>query len=237
MKPNNFMDQQPFNMEDLSIIKTSGERYNPYEFNSGTTLCVSFPKFTVIAADTRNSSDYTINSRTSSKIFKLRNGMSLTGTGFHGDLYEVYKILKHKQDLYLQKYETQMTVKATAHFLMNVLYGRRFFPFYTFLILTGIEDNETVMYSYDPVGCYKKDIARCYGTSQNIIQPILDSKIYQKNNVKRDKEFTEKEVVEIIVKAFEASVERDVKSGDWLEIIVQRVNGDVESNIIELRRD
>nr|ACO11916.1 Proteasome subunit beta type-1-A [Lepeophtheirus salmonis] len=234
---NGSIEQKPF-FNTKGFTKINGRKqFGPYESNSGTTLAISTPEFNIFASDIRNSSSFTIHSRNCSKIFKLKNSITFSATGFFGDIYRVFEILKHKQELFYQQFEKEMLVSELAHFLMNVLYSKRFFPFYGFIVLGGIENGECAMYSYDPVGSYQKDTARCYGTGMKIVQPILDSKIYRKNNLKKEEEFKEEEIIAIVKKAFESVSERDVKTGDGVEIVIIRKDGSTDSNIIKLRRD
>ena len=80
--------------------------------------------------------------------------------------------------------------------LSTTLYYKRFFPYYTYNILAGL-DNEGVVheiiptvdrdvlsllgkgcvYSYDPVGSYERETYRAAGSSASMLQPLLDNQV------------------------------------------------------------
>jgi len=195
-----------------------------YENNSGTSLVVSVHNKLIIASDTRHSSEYTINSRNMTKIFKIGN-FYLSTTGFFADSFEVYTVLCYE----VRKYET------LAHLLHNILYTRRFFPYYTYCILSGMEGGVATMYSYDPVGSYQEGKCRCNGSGSVMIQPLLDSWI-SGENFKDFRQLTFPETVELVKKAFDAASERDVKTKDQLEIYVVDEEGETHE-YVDLRKD
>ncbi|ELA41554.1 uncharacterized protein VICG_01418 [Vittaforma corneae ATCC 50505] len=203
-----------------------------YENNGGTSLVVTTDNKIIIASDTRHSSDYTINSRKMTKIFKIGE-FYLATTGFFADSFEVYTNLMYQ----VKQYETysRITLKALAHLLHNLLYSKRFFPYYSYAILCGFDNGTATVYSYDPVGSYDKTRCRCNGSSSVMIQPLLDSWIMGKN-FKDFKEPSFSETLELVKKAFDAASERDVKTKDYLEIYVIEKDS-MSHELIPLRKD
>lgn len=62
--------------------------------------------------------------------------------------------------------------------ISTILYGKRFFPYYVYNILGGIDENgEGAVYSYDPVGSYEREICRAAGSAQSLLQPFLDNQV------------------------------------------------------------
>lgn len=81
----------------------------------------------------------------------------LATAGFRGDISTLQKLLRAKLTEYEQKHGEAIKVHAVAQMLANTLYGRRFFPYYTWNVLAGIdEDGVGCVYSYDPVGNYER---------------------------------------------------------------------------------
>jgi 20S proteasome alpha/beta subunit len=59
-----------------------------------------------------------------------------------------------------------------------MLYGRRFFPYYAYVILAGIDrDGTGAVYSFDPVGSYERESCRAAGAAQSLVQPFLDNQV------------------------------------------------------------
>jgi len=59
-----------------------------------------------------------------------------------------------------------------------MLYAQRFFPYYVYNILGGIEEDGTgAVYSFDPVGSYEREACRAAGAAQSLVQPFLDNQV------------------------------------------------------------
>ncbi|KAH9411043.1 proteasome [Ordospora pajunii] len=216
------------------MTKKEDERFNPYEDNSGTTVCLKQEGFIVISADTRHSSSMSINSREMSKIYRIGD-FFLTATGFYADGHEVYVKMKYE----MKKYENdgRMSIHSAANMLSKILYSKRFFPYYAFCTLSGFEDGKPHIYEYDPLGSFGSVTCICNGSGKPMIQPLLDSFIDKKNwHGASITGVSEEDCVKLVAKAFNAAAERDVKTKDGLEMYVLR-DGSVDRRMIALRRD
>jgi len=55
------------------------------------------------------------------------------------------------------------------------MYGRRFFPYYTNTVITGLDtDGKGCAFSFDPVGSMTQQHYACEGSAMSLILPILD---------------------------------------------------------------
>merc|ERR1719399_510213 len=129
------------------------QRFYPYDYNGGTVLAIAGKDFVVVAGDTRMSTGFNIKSRHVSKLFKLTGDAVLATAGFRGDITTLQKLLRVKLTQYEHQHGESMGVSAVGQLLGNTLYGRRFFPYYTWNVVGGL-DGEGIgcVYSYDPVG-------------------------------------------------------------------------------------
>ena len=71
-----------------------------------------------------------------------------------------------------------MPLHSIARMISTILYGKRFFPFYVYNILGGLdEEGKGAVYSFDPVGSYEREFCRAAGAAQSLLQPFLDSQV------------------------------------------------------------
>mmetsp|Transcript_7316 Transcript_7316/g.8020 ORF Transcript_7316/g.8020 Transcript_7316/m.8020 type:complete len:131 (-) Transcript_7316:35-427(-) len=130
-----------------------------------------------------------------------------------------------------------MSAPAIAQLLSVTLYYRRFFPYYAFCMIGGVdEEGKGAVYGYDAVGSFKRDEYGCMGSGQNFIMPLLDNLIGHKNRLDEKKQLTQDEVIAIVKELFIVASERDIYTGDSVEIKVIRKEGTI-SEIFQLKKD
>lgn len=232
---NNLKNVKFTTLSDLlkTPTKVQATEEDLYENNGGTTLTITVENKLIIASDTRHSSEYTINSRKMTRVYRIGDYF-LTTVGFYADGFELYSKLLFE----VKHYEThdKISIEALAHLLHNILYTRRFFPYYSYACLSGFSDKKAKIYSYDSIGSYQETKCRCDGSGSKMIQPLLDSWVMGKNfNGFEGLNF--KGALELVKKAFDGAAERDVKTKDYLEIYVVDENNVIEHEFIELRKD
>ncbi|KAI9209869.1 nucleophile aminohydrolase [Polychytrium aggregatum] len=213
-------------------------RFSPYTDNGGTTLGIAGEDFVVLAGDTRNSEGYSINTRFSPKVHALSNQSVLAIGGMQADSIALLKRLGQQLEWYRHQHDKSMSVSALAQLLQVILYGKRFFPYYTWNILGGIDaEGKGALYDYDPVGNYERVNCACVGSASELIQPFLDSQVDFKNQVNATKRFLAiEEVIRLVKDAFTSATERDIHTGDFLQIVIVRKDG-IETQIHDLKRD
>lgn len=57
------------------------------------------------------------------------------------DVKTLQKVLKYRLETYFHQHQKYPSTPAIAQLLSNTLYSRRFFPYYTFNVLGGIDEN------------------------------------------------------------------------------------------------
>lgn len=220
-------------MLDIKYKQNKDSQFNPYEFNAGTSLAVIHNNSIILATDTRHSSEYTINTRESSRIFDMGH-FFLIVTGFQADGYQIYISVQYELMDYKIKNNKDMPLSSVAHLVHNIQYSRRFFPLYSYPMLCGFENGKPRLYTYDPVGNYSESTCRVDGSGTVFIQPILDSMIDGKNNGTVVENLDE--AVRLIKTAFISCAERDVRTGDFMEMVVL-TEEKAERTIMSLRFD
>jgi 20S proteasome subunit beta 6 len=224
------------------VAGPKGVHFQPYAFNGGTILAVAGRDFSIVASDSRLSEGYMIHTRDCTKTYRLTDQTYLTCAGFHGDVLTLTKIIEARLKMYEHEHQKQMSTSAIAAMLSTILYYRRFFPYYVNNIIGGIDDEgKGCVYSFDPVGSYERENYRAAGSAGAILQPLLDNQIGFKNqqgiNAGAEPELTKEKAVALVKDVFISAAERDIHTGDAVQIIIVNSGKQPDKLVFDLRRD
>lgn len=147
------------------------------------------------------------------------------------DTKALHKVLAMRNVTYQHNHGRPMSVSATAQLLSNTLYNKRFFPYYTFNLVAGLdEQGRGAVYNYDAIGSYERSGYFCQGSGKGLIQPVLD------NQLKADSplllparndltSLPMEKALDLVKDAFVSAGERDIYTGDRVEIMIITKDG------------
>lgn len=162
--------------------------------------------------------------------------MIATG-GCYTDVYTLHKVLGMRVDTYRHDHDCDMSVTALAQMLGTELYGRRFFPYYAFNVVAGIDAaGKGAVYTYDAVGSFERVEYAAQGAGQKLIIPLLDDIVGFRNRTDPKPVLTADAAVEVVKEAFVTAGERDIYTGDAVEIFVITLDG-VRREVFDLKKD
>jgi 20S proteasome subunit beta 6 len=172
-------------------------QWEPYDFNGGTVLAISGEDFVVVAGDTRLSTGYSILSRNESKIHEVAPNTLLGCPGSHNDVVQLRGVLTIRAQMYQHdNEEIPPSTENMAQLLMNTLYSRRFFPYYAFCLLCGIDENgKGAVYSYDAVGSHDRVSRGAMGSGGHLMIPLLDNLVEHDSRTDPKKKLSLAEVI------------------------------------------
>ncbi|ORX39270.1 nucleophile aminohydrolase [Kockovaella imperatae] len=225
---------------DPTMAADKQHAFNPYSENGGSILAIAGADFTVIAGDTRQSEGYSIQTRYARKVWQLTDRCVIATNGFAADGNNFVKRIKQRLEWYEHAHQKQMSIKAIARLTQTMLYGNRFFPYFAYVILGGIDEDGTgAVYSFDPIGSYEREACRAAGAAQSLIQPFLDNQIYFRNQTPAPgaEPFVPgrlplSTVLGLVIDSFTSATEREIAVGDGLELYVVMKKGRTTDDLV-----
>lgn len=208
------------------------DEYSPYVNNEGTVMAIAGNNYVIVAGDKRLSNGYSIVTRDASKLCKLTDNCILASSGMYVDIINLQKYLKARIEMYRSTNRQDPSLESIAQMLSVTLYSKRFFPYYAFNILSGKrEDGSFICYGYDAIGSYEKFRFGSTGSGGKLITPVLD------NIAGRKKDLSEAEAKNLVLETMNGTSCRDIYTGDKVELMIIRQNGDFIVEEYPLRKD
>ncbi|KAJ8665184.1 hypothetical protein QAD02_006846 [Eretmocerus hayati] len=230
-------DRPSRNLPDYSQIPRQ-VHFSPYADNGGSVVALTGDDFSLIAADTRLSTGYSIYTRKQEKLFTLSNSTVLGCSGCWCDTLTLTRVMAARMQMFQHEHNKIMSTPAASQMLSIMLYYKRFFPYYVSNILAGLDENgKGVAYRYDPVGSKETGICFAGGSSGPLLQPLLDNQISYNNQENPEKiPLTKEKALSIVKDVFISAAERDIYTGDGISIKIITKDG-IADEYFELRKD
>lgn len=200
--------------------------WSPYDDNGGTVLAVAGEDYCIVASSTRMSTGYSILTRESSKMLQLSPQVVIASAGMQADTKALHKMLQMRNVLYQHAHAKPMSVSAVAQLLSNTLYYKRFFPYYTFNLVAGLDsEGRGAVYNYDAIGSYERSGYFCQGSGKGLIQPVLDNQLKAASPLVLPPKNTltslpMDQALDLVKDAFVSAGERDIYTGDKVAILI-----------------
>ncbi|MAG20071.1 proteasome subunit beta [archaeon] len=187
-----------------------------------TTVGILCKDGVVLAADKRASAGYLISSKDVDKVSKISNNMALTMAGLVSDAQLLTKLIKAELTLRKIRTSREVRVKESANLLAMMLYNNirkmSMVPGIVSFVLGGKDDHGFHLYELGVDGSVTvaKDY-RSVGSGSMMALGVLET-LYKED-------LTIKEGIEIAVKAINAAVQRDLATGNGIDLFVIDKNG------------
>ena len=172
-----------------------------------TTVGIVCKDGVVLAADRQATLGTTIASKRTIKIFPIDDHLAMTTSGIAGDAERLARIMRSEAKLYKTERGYPMSVRAAGTLLANVLNSYRLYPFFTLLVLGGIDHRGPRIYSLDPLGSKGAEEEEYYATGSGsaIAYGVLEEG-YRKD-------LTVEEGVKLAIRALNSAKKRDIYTG------------------------
>ncbi len=160
----------------------------------------------VLATERRATAGSFISNKQTQKLFKIDENIGITIAGLVGDAQVLTRYLKAEVSLYRLRRSAPLTAEGAATLLANILSGNRYYPYYAWLILGGVDSKGSHVFSVDPAGGCIEDRFVSVGSGSTILYGLLEE------GYSRD--MSTSDGVDLALRGLTAAMKRDSASGD-----------------------
>ncbi|MGC9104843.1 MAG: archaeal proteasome endopeptidase complex subunit beta [Thermoprotei archaeon] len=183
-----------------------------------TAVGAVFSDGVILGAERRLSYGYYVLSKSAKKVHRLGR-FGIAGVGLFGDIQTLMRVMNLEIKQYEMYNNKRISTRAAAKLLSLILYQYKFMPFISEILFAGIDDSTPQLFVLDPIGSLIQDDYAALGSGAKIAIGLLEAEYNKDMGVDKGKE--------LIIKTLKASIERDVTSGDGIDILILKTNGDV----------
>ncbi|XP_065210800.1 proteasome subunit beta type-3 [Planococcus citri] len=181
-------------------------------YNGGAVVAMKGKNCVAVASDKR----FGIQAQTLSvnfpKIFEMSPHLFVGLPGLATDTQTVHQRLKFRQNLYELKEGRRMSPKAFTAMLSNLLYERRFGPYFIEPVVAGLDENlEPFIAAMDVIGCITQP-------DDFVVAGTCGSQLYGMCEVLYEPNLEPDDLFETISQALVNACDRDAVSG-WGAVV------------------
>lgn len=177
-----------------------------------TTLGLECSDGIVVASERRASMGTLVAHKSTKKLYKIDNHLALTVAGLVGDAQLLARWLKAEAELYKLKHNKEISTKAAATLMANILARKGFFPFWVQLVICGVDNDGGHVYSLDAAGGCIPDKYVTSGSGSPYVYGVLEDQFKE--------EMSTNEGIDLAIRAISAAMRRDAVSGDGIDLAV-----------------
>jgi proteasome beta subunit len=159
----------------------------------------------ILGAERKATMGYLVANTHTHKILPVDEHIAMTIAGLVGDAQALERYIKAELKLYRLNEERRINVKAAAHLVANILYARRFYPYYVQLLIGGY-DEEPHVYSLGADGSVLEEKEYfSTGSGSPMALGVLEDG-FRKN-------MPMEEAKKLVARALRSAIKRDIASG------------------------
>ncbi len=190
----------------------------------------------VLATEKRATMGNFIAHKDTQKLFPVGNNLGMTIAGLVADGQMLARYMSAEIELYELKRGKDMTVKAAATLLSNILAGRRMLPYFVGLLLGGVDSRGGHVYSLDMAGGAIPDDYASIGSGSMFVYGVLED--HFKKGMKLE------DGIDLAVLCLMVSSSRDSASGDGIRVATITEDGfqeiddkDIEKRMSKIKKE
>jgi proteasome beta subunit len=178
-----------------------------------TTVGLLFDGGVVLATERRATMGNMIASKKAKKVYQIADRIGMTIAGGVGDAQQLARLMQVECSLFNIRRGRPIAVGAAATLLSNVLNQNRMFPYYVQLLVGGIDRYGPSIYSVDALGgASPEDRIVATGSGSPFAYGVLEDRF--------EDGMSEKECLDLAIRALRSAMRRDSASGEDISIVV-----------------
>ncbi len=166
----------------------------------------------MLASERRYAYGTFVMSKSAKKVFKITDHVGIACAGIVGDMQILSREALAYMSIYRYERGRQPTVKNTAKLMVNLLTGRRMFPYLAQTIIAGVDDGKPDLYVMDPIGSVLSDKFAAVGTGAEVAMGVLEAEYREGMSVEEAKP--------VLMRAVKSALARDISSGDGVDLMI-----------------
>ena len=187
-----------------------------------TTVGIVCKDGVMLASERRYAYGTFVMSKSAKKVFRITDHVGIACAGIVGDMQILSREALAYMNIYRYERGRQPTVKNTAKLMVNLLTGRRMFPYLAQTIIAGIDDDKPDLYVMDPIGSVLSDKFAAVGTGAEVAMGVLEAEYKDGMSVEEGKP--------VLLRAIRSALARDISSGDGVDLMIITHDGIMESS-------
>ena len=178
----------------------------------GTAVGLKTKEGIVLATDKRVTYEGFILSKQAKKVYMITGRIGVAFAGLMGDVGYLTKLLKLESKSYELRVGRDIKTRSLAKILSLVLYNYKLIPMFTETIVGGYDEEGPALFVLDPVGSWIEEKYAAVGSGSQLALGYIEPKYREDLKIE--------EAEKIAVEAIKTVIERDVLSGDGVDIAV-----------------
>jgi len=193
------------------------------ELKTGTTtLALQCKEGIILAADKRATSGYLVSHKKFDKILNITDNIAVTVAGTVSDVQLLAKYIRAELKLKLIRTDRESSVKEAANLLSMMVYNNirklSLIPGISHFLIGGKDEEGFHIYDLAPDGSIVVvDDYTTSGSGSVMVYGVLETLYHEKISVE--------EGIKLAVKSINAAVQRDIASGDGIDIVTITKDG------------
>jgi proteasome beta subunit len=190
----------------------------------GTAIGLKTKEGVVLATDKRVTYEGFVLSRMAKKVHMITGRVGVAFAGLLGDVGYLTRLLKLESKYYELRVGKDIKTRSLAKILSIILYNYKLFPMFTEIIVGGYDEEGPSLFILDPVGSLIEERYAAVGSGSQLALGYIEPKYRE--------DLTLGEAEKIAIEAIKTVIERDVLSGDGVDLVVITREGYTEKSYL-----